>query len=307
MASCAAADQWDPPPVAKEFRGSVTVTVKWVHNSTWWLMMDVTSLKPTSGDAAHFKALTTLPKGLKIGLRWHGPGQPDPAQHAWLKGLKPQQAITIELEPSGQGNGLRLAAVPTGEDAAMKAEGDGSQLGPGVFVPPEQRGAQIDEGIVQHRFRVDPNDPQAFATVSAAWPAVRAKLEAGEACKLVLSPGVHRGSWGLIEVTDAIRDTLLVIEGAGKGATVWAGSELYGLERWTDLGDGLVAADWGYDWGNHAYVWETPKPAGHRSEMVFVDGDLMTQVLIEAYDYQRSGRLMDHGKRKHSWDYQRLH
>ncbi len=73
--------------------------------------------------------------------------------------------------------------------------------------------------------------------------------------------------------------------------------------EWEDLGDGLFRTDWAYDWGNHAAQWETPKVLGHRAEMVFVDGQLMDQVLIEAYDYSISGELMDHGNRKQQWEY----
>ena len=304
--SAVTADQFDPPPVKTPFKGVVSGKVKWIHNSTWWFMLEVESLKPDSGDPAVYNAWRRSKKGLKVALTWVGPKRPHAKQHAYLKSLKPGQRITARLEPGHGGEGVRLSGDPNVSPDSARVQPAGPEMTPpaaprGSFVA---AGASLDEDTVQHVLRVDPNDASAHPTIAAAWPVAAQHLEAGEPTRLKLAPGVYREGLGLLRVDETTRDTLLVIEGAGPGKTVWSGSDVWGQEKWQDLGEGLYAAAWPHHWGHHCYVWETPRPLGHRSEMVFVDGELMSQVLIEQYQYERTGELIDHGNRKHSWKYQ---
>ena len=318
------AGPFDPPAVDKPFRGTATGTVKWVHDSTWWFMFDIDEVEPESGDASTYREWVDEDKGIKIVLRWGSPTSPVADQHAFIKSLKPGQKLTLELEPGPQPkSSVRLASVPAGtggggEAGGGNASGGGdkqqpsgraTKFGPGKYIAPEERGASIDESVIRHTIRIDPDaaaagGSDAFASLADARDAIVKHLRDGEATRVVLSAGTHRGSLGTIDATAGKTiDTLLVLEGAGKGQTVVAGSERLPADRWEDLGDGLYRVDWNVDWGNFATAWETPQPLGHRAEMVFVDGELMDQVLIEAHDYSITGELMDHGNRKQRWEY----
>ncbi len=314
--NAAQADQWDPPAVEKPFDGMATGTVLWVHNSTWWFMLDVEKLEPTDGsDSSTWQSWIDREEGIKVGLKWVSPDSPDPEQHAWLKGLKPGQKVKIKLEPNPPKPkaSARLAELPKGEgdgrDGGGEAEPQGLETamkgkvkrGFAERVPEEQRGAQIDESSIQHTVTVGPEGDH--QTITEAWPTVKKHLEAGEPTRLKLAAGTYRETLGHVKANDQLRDTLLVIEGAGRDQTVMSGSDVVPASRWEEVGDGVYATDWEHDWGNYASPWETPKPIGHRSEMVFVDGECMLPVMIEVYDYQITGQLMDHGNRKQQWKY----
>ena len=209
---------------------------------------------------------------------------------------KPKAGVVLAAVPGEAAGEKKLAAK--GHETAMKGKADRGFAG---RVPEEQRGAKVDESTVKHTVSVGTGGD--YATLAEAWPAVEKHLKAGEPTKLKLAAGVHRATLGHVDSDNAIRDTLLVIEGAGRGETVMSGSDVVPAARWQDLGDGLYATAWEHDWGNYASPWETPRPIGHRSEMVFVDGEAMLPVMIEVYDYQITGQLMDHGNRKQSWKY----
>lgn len=169
-------------------------------------------------------------------------------------------------------------------------------------------GAQIDESAIQQLLRVDPSGGGDYLTIAEAWNKVIDNLAKGVPTKLLLAPGTYREAMPIVSVVGkpAIRDTLLVIEGAGPEKTIWTGSYQTTPADWRQEGNGLYSTSWKHDWGNFCFVWEAPNVPGHRSEMVFVNGELMTQVLLEWYDYQRDGKLSDHGNRQHSWSYVRF-
>jgi hypothetical protein len=175
-------------------------------------------------------------------------------------------------------------------------------------------GANIDEKSIQHVIYVaqtskraaDANEGTArapFNTLKPAFERALKYLQAGEPTKIQIGPGHYRETLGHLVMADKAVDTLLVIEGAGAEQTVWSGADVWTADEWQSLGNGLYAADWPYDWGNWANTWETPRVLGHRSEMVFVDGQLQRQMLLEEYDFDRSGTLIDHGNRQQSWTY----
>jgi hypothetical protein len=140
-------------------------------------------------------------------------------------------------------------------------------------------------------------------TLNAAFKQAKAHLDAGEATKIVIGAGNYRETLGHQVLTGRAKDTLLVLEGAGADKTTWSGSEVWSAPKWKSLGNGIYVADWPYEWGNHSYPWETPRVLGHRSEMVFVNGQLLRQVLLEDYDFSRTGDMIDHGNRQATWTY----
>jgi hypothetical protein len=175
-------------------------------------------------------------------------------------------------------------------------------------------GANINEKSVRHVIHVAQMNKRAadsnagtarapFKTLKPAFERALKYLQAGEPTKIQIGPGQYRETLGHLVLADKAIDTLLVIEGAGADTTILSGSDVWAADKWKSLGNGLYAADWPYDWGNWANTWETPRVLGHRSEMVFVDGQLQRQKLLEEYDFDRSGTLIDHGNRQQSWTY----
>jgi hypothetical protein len=196
----------------------------------------------------------------------------------------------------------------------VKAAEEPRPLAPPPPAPTIIPGANIDENNVRHvihvaqanRSTADSNEGTArapFKTLKPAFERALKYLEAGEPTKIQIGPGQYRETLGHLVLRDRAIDTLLVIEGAGADRTILSGSDVWTADKWKSLGDGLYVADWPHEWGNWAYAWETPRVLGHRSEMVFVDGQLQRQKLLEEYDFDRSGTLIDHGERKQSWTY----
>jgi hypothetical protein len=203
---------------------------------------------------------------------------------------------------------LSLSLVST-----MKSSAHALSVGTGGTVFP-QPGVAIDERdikttlhVMQHSAAaVDSNDgslAKPYKTISAAIRQAEKLLARGQGVRVKIGPGTYRESVGHIRIEGAAYSALLVLEGSSNGKTIWSGTEVWPTSKWKDLGTGLYAADWPYDWGNWSYQWETPRVLGHRAEMVFVDGQLLRQVLLEEYDYSRTGELIDHGNRKQSWNY----
>jgi GH35 family endo-1,4-beta-xylanase len=127
VASVARADEFDPPPVASEFVGTVTGKVNWVpaHTSTWFMFW-VETLKPEQGDAQKFEPLLNLPQGLKIAVQWDS-GTPNAQQLDFVSKLKPGDRLTLRLVRASDGNGVRLsvkqpnASVPAPQSAPQSA------------------------------------------------------------------------------------------------------------------------------------------------------------------------------------------
>lgn len=162
-------------------------------------------------------------------------------------------------------------------------------------------GARQDGTVYQHVIDVDPDG--ATATLRDAMRAAMPLLERGESVKVRLASGTYRETLGHVVFTGKAVDTPLAIVGSGPKQTVLSGADVFDADRWTDLGGGLYVTDWPHDWGNWAYPWETPGVLGHRSEMVFVNGKPMRPVLLETYDYGRTGDDLDHGRRDQTWTY----
>ena len=295
--------QHDPPPLANEFKGQVKGKINWVHNSNNWFMLWAQDFQPAKGDAKKFDPLKKLENGLKIGVAWNGPGKPNTEMVDYLKSLKPGQQVTLDLVPGYNKKGVILAKVPSAKAATDKPKAQ-AVAKPEKLPAPGARISANDEAAIKHVLKVGPG--QEYSGIGAAWQQALKHLNAGEAVKIQLAPGTHRDAIPYAPLSDQAADTLLVIEGVGAQKTIWSGSDQWDAAKWTDLGDGLYSAEWPHDWGNHSYAWETPRVIGHRSEMAFVDGQPLAQVLIEDYDYDRTGQLMDHANRKQKWDYKGL-
>ena len=153
--------------------------------------------------------------------------------------------------------------------------------------------ARLDESAINVVLHVDPaavtgdgSAEKPFPTLAAAFSAAEKSLAAGKPTKVMLAAGVYREDPVRIAFDGQARDTLFVVEGAGRDDTILSGSDVWPAQGWTDHGGGLYSHDWPNDWGHFAYNWGPPETLGHRREMVFVDGWLLRQVEIERFRYE---------------------
>ncbi|MEM6391366.1 MAG: right-handed parallel beta-helix repeat-containing protein [Planctomycetota bacterium] len=131
-----------------------------------------------------------------------------------------------------------------------------------------------------------------FASVRAGFEAAKRSLAKGTATKLKIGPGVYRESMGRMDVTvGEIREALFIIEGAGAEKTIITGADLVEADAWESVGNGVYAMEWNLDLSHVSPSFGPPGYLGHRSEMLFVDGKLLRQVLIEPWTVERQGKL----------------
>lgn len=166
-------------------------------------------------------------------------------------------------------------------------------------------GAQIDESGVQVILHVDASastegdgsEARPLRTLGAALKLADGHLKAGRATKIKLAAGTYReGNYvikgGEMNERRAGDDTLLVIEGNAPGNTILSGSDEYKPTGWKTLASGdkpIYTHPWNHDFGNEEGPWGQYNPKkllGHRSEMVFVNGQPLRQVILEDYDYK---------------------
>lgn len=115
-----------------------------------------------------------------------------------------------------------------------------------------------------------------FATVGKAI----SKLKGTQApVRIAIEPGTYREGGMRIDR----REFATLIESSGEGQAVISGSDVW--TDWTER-DGKLVTAWAHDWGlfnlDAGYPQRDHKqfrPAGQRSEMVFVDGELLWQVM----------------------------
>jgi hypothetical protein len=114
--------------------------------------------------------------------------------------------------------------------------------------------------------------------------------------RIIVQPGVYRES---IRIAPDERTTPapITIEGAGNGVVV-SGADVW--DGWTHLGNSVYSHPWPYDWGLAAMPQDWPEPIRtyleanpiiRRSEMVFVDGAPLRQVLSQSELEGADGRF----------------
>lgn len=140
----------------------------------------------------------------------------------------------------------------------------------------------------------DGSEDKPLLTIAAALQKAREYLSLGISTKIALSPDVYRE--GSLKVDYRFpkvpEKVVLVIEGQGTKPTTIRGSDLVPLSAWTpvartDKGT-IYRMPWNYDFGNKGgpYGKYGPKNvAAHRRELLFVNGRLQQQVLLEKYNY----------------------
>lgn len=176
-----------------------------------------------------------------------------------------------------------------------------------AFNPDGITGAQINESQIKQIINVDINHPSALdrnsglnekplKSFGAAIKKAKEYLKKGEGTKILIHPGIYREGEFVLDgrkLGAKAKDTLLVIEGAEQGQVILSGSDIWKPDTWKPIKDATgkllyYEHDWSYDFGNHggAFGKHGPKQLiSHRSEMVFLDGQPLKQVLLEKYNY----------------------
>ena len=166
-----------------------------------------------------------------------------------------------------------------------------------------------DESLVEvtYHVKVSGNDTNSGTSATSPFRTVGKALAManndGQHSKILIYPGTYREGDLQTEAKASTDAKLLVIEGTEKGKVILTGSDAYPASAWTNEGNGVYSISWDKDWYFWDGNWGKSGPRnvlGHRREMVFVDGVLLGQVMIEDWTYTYQNVT---GKGIGSWTY----
>jgi hypothetical protein len=180
-------------------------------------------------------------------------------------------------------------------------------------------GAQVDEKKVENNLFVNPTSALAkdtnsgteaapLRTFAMALEKAKALIAQGVATRIVLAPGVYReGGWQLDgeKVGGKAVDTPLIIAGAEPGRVIFSGADTAGWEPKTwvlvDAAKKIYKHNWTHNWGpSDAMYYKPDNTLAQRREMLFVNGQRLSQKLIENVVYKPGGwtpKVDDEGMR----------
>ncbi len=154
-------------------------------------------------------------------------------------------------------------------------------------------GANIDESKITSTLRVGPEHP--YKTIRAAFEAAIIQLKAGTPTRILIAPGLYREGELTLDAREdrVLSETLLVIEAQNPGSVIMSGSDEFAPVDWSAVKDeqGQVLYyehPWPYVLGFNPGGWQqfNPKlPYEHRSEMAFMNGQPLRQIMLEMYQY----------------------
>jgi len=214
----------------------------------------------------------------------------------------------IRVEPM-DASGALLAVAETPRAAASPS--GAMALGPS-FLPEVQQqlialegrvtGAKIDESAVKVTLWVDARaagggDGSAgkpFRTVSDGLSASAGPLKEGLGVRLRIMPGVYREGSLVVRgslIGGLAQETLFIIEGTEAGAAVLSGADLYAPDEWKASAGhpGVWEREWPHALGLYGTAFGNMSPRkaiGHRREMLFLDGELVTPRMLEEWEVQ---------------------
>lgn len=281
--------------VFKGFSGEVTGKVKYSQDKGWFVVVELQSVIPLEGEASQYDAV--IGEKVKIRTNWPTRKTVDPIISAYIKSLQPGQSFKHTVFNS-RGNQLELSLdgnVPDWSRAAKLKADTAIAKSIKKYTIDDITGAVIDESKVDITILVDPakatDSFNIVATLNEAFKKAYPKLVAGEGVKILIKPGTYRESIPHIDwKKGAAENALLIIEGSEPGSVVWSGSDLFESSSWKSLGGGLYSHDWEYDFGNYSLPWGAKDVLGHRSEMIFFNGKLLQQVMLEGYAYDKKAK-----------------
>ncbi len=99
--------------------------------------------------------------------------------------------------------------------------------------------------------------------------------------RVLIYPGLYRESITLQKAVtldqSGTAESPIVIEAKEPGTVVFSGSDVW--TDWKPEGNGVYSAAWPHKWGTNPWMSGRSKPIGRRFELVFIDGELLKQVL----------------------------
>ncbi|MDJ0798481.1 MAG: right-handed parallel beta-helix repeat-containing protein [Calothrix sp. MO_167.B12] len=228
-------------------------------------------------------------------------------------------SILLGLQLTSCQNWIKKNSVPSNQVYKLTSAAD--QNPSQILNTNDITGAQIDESKINQIIHVDINHPAAsdensglkqnpLKSFNAAIEKAKGYLKKGEGTKILIYPGVYREGELVIDgkaLGSKAKDALLVIEGTKKGQVIFSGSEVWQPDSWKQVKDATdkfiyYEHDWQYDFGNNDGAWGKYGPKeviAHRSEMVFLNGEPLKQVLLEKYKYTWPDQFSGKGNHKY--------
>lgn len=199
------------------------------------------------------------------------------------------------------------------EDSSPFVPVDTEESAPPLFAQfesdfsPVTRTAEVDESVIQTILYVENgarggngSEDRPFGSLNTARDAVLRILETETPVKLKIGPGMYREDVSqfmrLKESSEAVQNTVLVIEGAPDGQTVFSGSEVFtaAWEPW-EGDDTLWVAEWPYHWEPDPGPWVAtfgyPEILDEtaRREALVVEGKSLRLRAIEKWRWHQPG------------------
>lgn len=159
-------------------------------------------------------------------------------------------------------------------------------------IPQEAVGADVDESNISIVYYVDGENEVAddrnpgteqepFKTIGRAVNLALDNYHKGQGTKILVSPGVYREGITMIGRGED-SSVPIILEGYGKGEVIVKGSVIF-KEKWQEDGD-CYKHPWVLSWGARDNIYEEEYDVHldeivRRREMIFVNGQLMEQVL----------------------------
>jgi len=134
-------------------------------------------------------------------------------------------------------------------------------------------------------------------TFTAAAAKAEGFLRQGQGTKIVLHPGTYRENVRFDGHTkgNQYQQAVLVIEGTEKGKVILSGSDVAGWEpsTWTPVSGlpGVYSHPWTPNFGffdGRFGKHNVPSILGHRREMIFINGQPLTQMMVEDWSYTKA-------------------
>jgi len=288
------------------FQGTLTGAIKEVSPDGRFCILSVEKADPP--------APTIIGTEQRIMVNYQTLTQPNVDEAERMKAFKTGETVSIAVRSTP--GGLRFAlkdAAAAGGNARDRTDASNLQALPvqafidaipkklTEFDPSKVNGAVWKEPASAAVIHVAPggigdgsSEAKPVGTLAEAVTLASAKLTAGESARIQLAAGRYRE--GGIEISGkgwADKNVTLVIQGAGADQSVLTGSDEWKASEWTSAplasGSGqFYSHDWAYQFGNDGGPWGKNGPKkviAHRSEMVFINGVPLRQVLLENYKY----------------------
>ena len=113
--------QTDPLPESmKNFEGIVEGRVRWVHDSTNWMVMHLD--KAVAGDGREIPAADLAGKAFRVNTGWQSPTTPNPETRRIIQSARPGQALSLIVRARGEDRLQIQSQVKREDEPAVEPE-----------------------------------------------------------------------------------------------------------------------------------------------------------------------------------------